>query len=195
MTKQEYMSRLQKSLRRLPKDSFDEAMEYFEEYFAEAEDEQAAIENLGSPEEAAAQIIADLAWENAEEPEKSEGMKKSLSAIWIGILAVFAAPIGLPLAFAAVVVIMAFLIVIASLWLTVALVSVCFVVCGAATIVGSIVLAFTSFANGLITLGAALVLVGLGILLGFAAVYMGRWLLHILLKSFAHFARGGKQHE
>lgn len=51
MTKSEYMKKLSYSLRRLPKEDFNQAIDYFEEYFAEAgeENEQQAIEDLGSP--------------------------------------------------------------------------------------------------------------------------------------------------
>ena len=46
MTKSEYMKKLSYSLRRLPKEDFNQAIDYFEEYFAEAgeENEQQAIE-------------------------------------------------------------------------------------------------------------------------------------------------------
>ena len=57
MTKSEYMKKLSYSLRRLPKEDFNQAIDYFEEYFAEAgeENEQQAIEDLGSPEETSLQ--------------------------------------------------------------------------------------------------------------------------------------------
>ena len=59
MTKSEYMKKLSYSLRRLPKEDFNQAIDYFEEYFAEAgeENEQQAIEDLGSPEDAAKELI------------------------------------------------------------------------------------------------------------------------------------------
>lgn len=46
MTKKEYMKKLAYQLRRLPKEDFDKAMDYFEEYFEDAgiENEQKAIE-------------------------------------------------------------------------------------------------------------------------------------------------------
>ncbi len=98
MTKKEYMKKLAYQLRRLPKEDFDKAMDYFEEYFEDAgiENEQKAIEDLGAPEEAASALILDLAQENAVKPPKT--MKRRFSALWIAILALFAAPIALPLA-------------------------------------------------------------------------------------------------
>ena len=49
MTKTEYMKILARSLRRLPKEDYDRAIEYFEEYFAEAgpENEQQAVSEPG----------------------------------------------------------------------------------------------------------------------------------------------------
>ena len=57
------MKQMRHHLRRLPKEDYDRAIEYFEEYFEEAgpDHEQQAIEDLGSPEIAADQIIRDLA--------------------------------------------------------------------------------------------------------------------------------------
>lgn len=58
MNKTEYMKILSKKLRRLPKEDYARAIEYFEEYFEEAgpENEQQAIQDLGSPEEAAREL-------------------------------------------------------------------------------------------------------------------------------------------
>ena len=86
MTKKEYMKKLAYQLRRLPKEDFDKAMDYFEEYFEDAgiENEKKAIEDLGAPEEAASALILDLAQENAVKPPKT--MKRRFSALWIAIL-------------------------------------------------------------------------------------------------------------
>lgn len=96
MTKSEYMKKLSYSLRRLPKEDFNQAIDYFEEYFAEAgeENEQQAIEDLGSPEDAAKELIMNLAEKNMEQPPKT--VKHSFKAVWIGILGICAAPIALP---------------------------------------------------------------------------------------------------
>ena len=90
MTKKEYMKKLAYQLRRLPKEDFDKAMDYFEEYFEDAgiENEQKAIEDLGAPEEAASALILDLAQENAVKPPKT--MKRRFSALCN--LIIFAVP-------------------------------------------------------------------------------------------------------
>ena len=78
MTRTEYMRRLSVRLKHLPREDFDRAMEYFQEYFDEAgaEKEQQAIQDLGDPQSAAEQIIMDLAVEQAREYEKG---------IWCGL--------------------------------------------------------------------------------------------------------------
>ncbi len=110
MTKKEYMRQLAGKLRRLPKEDYDKALAYFDEYFEEAgpENEQQAITDLGSPEEAAKELIMQLAGQNSKEPPKT--MKKGISAVWVGILGVCAAPIALPLALAIIIVAVALLI-------------------------------------------------------------------------------------
>ena len=108
MNREQYMERLRHRLKRLPKEDYERAVAYFTEYFEEAgaEREAQAIEDLGSPELAADQIIRDFAVENAAEPVRD--VKKGFSALWIGILAVFAAPVALPLALAFGAVLLAF---------------------------------------------------------------------------------------
>ncbi|MDD3279098.1 MAG: DUF1700 domain-containing protein [Lachnospiraceae bacterium] len=192
MTKQEYMERLHKKLKKLPRESYQEAMQYFEEYFTEAEDEQQAIQNLGTPEEAAAGIIMNLAIENAEEKEKPKSVKRGFSAIWIGILAIFAAPIGLPLALAAAVVLFSGILVIAALWLSLLLTAVVAAAGGVVTIAAGFVLAFSSLFDGIATVGAALILTGVGVLLGYASLWIGCQLYRMALKTAAHMVKGGK---
>ena len=70
MNREQYMERLRHRLKRLPKEDYERAVAYFTEYFEEAgpEREAQAIEDLGSPELAADQIIRDFAVENAAEP-------------------------------------------------------------------------------------------------------------------------------
>ena len=62
MTSQEYLNQLQKYLKKLPQSDYEDAMEYFTEYFADAgpENEQAVIEELGTPKIAAAELMMNL---------------------------------------------------------------------------------------------------------------------------------------
>lgn len=98
MTKVEYLAKLDKYLRKLPKDDYQEAMDYFSEYFEEAgpENEEKVIDELGTPKEAARDIINRLLDEKIIDDEKTP--KNRVTIIWIAILAVLATPVALPLA-------------------------------------------------------------------------------------------------
>ena len=115
MNREEYMKCLRQKLRRLPKEDYNRAIEYFEEYFEDAgpKREQTAIEDLGTPDLAAESIIREFAVENAQKPEKN--VKRSFSKVWVGVLAICAAPVGLPLAMAFAVVMVALIMVIVAL--------------------------------------------------------------------------------
>ena len=90
MTKSEYLAKLDKYLKKLPKEDYLEAMDYFREYFDEAgpENEEEVIAELGAPKDAAHDIISRLLDEKIVEDEKSP--KNRAVIIWIAILAILA---------------------------------------------------------------------------------------------------------
>ena len=59
MSKEEYLNQLHKYLRKLPKQDYDDAMDYFEEYFQETDEAgaQKLIEEMGTPKEAARELM------------------------------------------------------------------------------------------------------------------------------------------
>ena len=71
MTRQEYMEELKKYLKRLPQEDFDNAIEYFSEYFEEAgpEKEQQVMRELGEPKEAARELFLNLLQESVEKDQ------------------------------------------------------------------------------------------------------------------------------
>ena len=62
MTRTEYIAKLTKYLQKLPQKDYEEALEYFMEYFEEAgpENEAQVIAELGTPKEAAHEVISRL---------------------------------------------------------------------------------------------------------------------------------------
>nr|WP_275891418.1 DUF1700 domain-containing protein [Ruminococcus sp. OA3] len=189
------MKQMRHHLRRLPKEDYDRAIEYFEEYFEEAgpECEQQAIEDLGLPEIAADQIIRDLAMENAAKPNVS--VKRGMSAVWVGILAVFAAPIGLPLALAAGAVLLAIVLVVLSIIFAVFITAVTLAASAVPLLIGSIWLLFTSPVNGLANIGLSLIAVGIGIWIIKGCIWLCRWFLNLMTRLFGRIARRGSNHE
>ena len=118
MSKEEYLKQLQKYLKKLPKQDYEDAMEYFIEYFEETDEAgaQELMTELGTPKEAARDLISNLLDKKIEEQEpvfgvedkKVEKDKKQSkwNIFWIALLAIFAAPIGAPLVFSALVVLL-----------------------------------------------------------------------------------------
>lgn len=60
MTRTEYLNQLEQALAQLHPSARQEALDYFNEYFDEKGDDQTAIAELGNPQEAAKEIIANL---------------------------------------------------------------------------------------------------------------------------------------
>ena len=195
MNRAEYMRVLQRRLKRLPGEDYDRAVSYFEEYFEDAgpEHEAEAIEDLGRPEMAADEVIRSMAVENAQKPEKD--VKRGLSKVWVGILAVCAAPVGLPLAVASAAVIVAIFVVIAALLFTVFAVALSVAVSSVPCIILSIWFLFTVPTNGVATLGLGLLGLGIGIWFVMACVDLCKGFLNLMMRLSGRIAKGGKKCE
>ena len=192
MTKSDYMKILAHNLRRLPKEDFDRALDYFEEYFSEAgpDKEQQAIEDLGAPEDAAKELILNLAVQNANEPPKT--LRRGMHAVWIGILAVCAAPVALPLALAAVVVAASAAIVILALVFALWLSYVCAAAVGVLGLIGGVALLFQSTANGIATIGFSISTMGVGLITVYGSALLCKWVFRKLSQSLGRLTKGGK---
>lgn len=71
MNRAEYLNQLNKYLKKLPESDYKNAMEYFTEYFDEV-GEQRVIEELGTPKEAAVEILNNLLGQNIEDGQDQE---------------------------------------------------------------------------------------------------------------------------
>ena len=157
MTKVEYLAKLDKYLRKLPKEDYQEAMDYFSEYFEEAgpENEAQVIAELGTPKEAARDIISRLLDEKIIDQEKTP--KSRVSMVWLAILAILSAPVTLPLA------LFLFLAVITILALGVAAIAVVLSL-GVAFLTSGIYMLFESWSYLNISFSATALSFGLGLL-------------------------------
>ncbi|MCY7192129.1 DUF1700 domain-containing protein [Streptococcus gallolyticus] len=157
MTKVEYLAKLDKYLRKLPKEDYQEAMDYFSEYFEEAgpENEAQVIAELGTPKEAARDIISRLLGEKIIDQEKTP--KSRVSMVWLAILAVIITPVALPLA------LVLFLAVITILALGVAAIAVVLSL-GVAFLTSGIYMLFDSWSYLNISFSATALSFGLGLL-------------------------------
>lgn len=192
MNKQEYMKQLKHCLRRLPKEDFERAVEYYEEYFAEAgeENEAKAIEDLGSPKEAAGQIICDMALDYSKEPVKN--VRSGMNAVWVALLALFAVPIAVPLLFAGVILVMSVFVVVWSFLLALLLMAACAVLMAPVAIVAGFSVLLKSIPVFLCCVGMGLMSVGIGAALMYAFYLMCRKFMGWTLRMIAAMIRGRK---
>ena len=120
MTKGDYLAQLAHKLRVLPENERQDALEYYDGYLSDAENERTAIAQLGSPGEVSANILANYVAKSsgAYEADQASGQNgtrgaapikaagrgesdvrgaRGIKTAWMIILALFALPIGLPL--------------------------------------------------------------------------------------------------
>ena len=181
MTREEYLRQLQHYLKRLPKEDYDCAMEYFTEYFEEAgpEGEQAVIAELGTPKQAASELLRNLLNEQIVQPRERRSVG---SVLMIALLAICAAPIALPLAIAATAILFALVLVIASAVLCVLLLGVCGILVGGKLILIGLASAGSSVPGMCMLLGLGLLGIGLGILLSMVLIALCRMIGLLLLR-------------
>ncbi|EHJ51563.1 DUF1700 domain-containing protein [Streptococcus macacae] len=191
MTRTEYLKQLDKYLRRLPQEEYQEAMEHFREYFDEAGPEQeiAVIDDLGSPKEAARNILNSLLDKGL---EKSLYSKNTKQIIWIAILAISAAPIALPLIAALLVLILAIFAVGLSIILTTASLSI-IAFLSFFSLLWEALAALSNTASFSIALGSSLFSLGSSLILAVITVLSVRLIKLILIKFSQWIIKRGKK--
>lgn len=185
MNAYEYLQALRAALAVLPDDEIDSAMRYYEDYFLDAGDENAAqvIEQLGPPEQVAEAILRDYTGVARRRPERFEEEKaQTVDGVPLGRdgkpltrkkginLWMLACIVLLALIFGPIAVAVIGGIILAVVGLIVG-VAACVVAVPAATLIGGGALVLFSFllwatpASALATLGAGLVVGAVGLLL------------------------------
>ena len=158
MTRTEYIAKLTKYLRKLPQQYYEEAIEYFMEYFEEAgpENEARVIAELGTPKEAAHEVISRLLEEKIVEDKSS--LRNKTAILWIAILAVLASPVALPILLFFLAMIMTLLMIIFAVIVTALALTFALLISGVYTF-------FTSFSLLSVSLASTLFGGGLGLLM------------------------------
>lgn len=185
MNAYEYLQALRAALAVLPDDEIDSAMRYYEDYFLDAGDENAAqvIEQLGPPEQVAEAILRDYTGVARRRPERFEEEKaQTVDGVPLGrdgkpltrkkginpwmlacivLLALIFGPVAITVIGAIIVAVVGLIVGVAA----------CVVAVPAATLIGGGALVLFSFllwatpASALATLGAGLVVGAVGLLL------------------------------
>lgn len=176
MNQQEYLKQLEKYLKKLPAQDYTDAMEYFTEYFSETDEAgaQQLMQELGSPKEAAQELIANLLDQKITEDDQKTAPKphRRFHAIWLACLVILAAPIGLPLSIALVILLLVLLLCAAIGIVCLFLLSVAFLWGGGKLIVDGIGMVAASFPGFAWLTGHGLLVFGLGILGGLLGYYI-----------------------
>ena len=215
MTKQEFLQRLARLLEDVTREEREEALRYYEEYFDEAgpEQEQALLNELGSPEKVAAIIKANVPGSRIP-PHYQTGAPGQRSAaagaaqygpspryqaagvagapgdsrIWVGVLIAVAALILSPLWLSA-------LGTVFGLLLAVVITALALAFSGAAAVIVEVVVVVKGFLSTGAGLGTALLVAGLGLLdiaLGFVLLGVGLALCMLLVWLWRLTVRGVK---
>lgn len=177
MTKQVYLDQLRKYLKKLPAADYADAMEYFTEYFEEADEEQAQqlMHELGTPKEAARELIQNLLDKKITEQADGTAPKKKSHIFWIAFLTICAAPIGVPLLIALLLVLCALCICAAAIVLSVFCCALAFFLVGGKLIVRGLLAIPYSLSGCCLIAGSGLLTVGIGILAVVLGVYLCKW--------------------
>ena len=194
MTRQAYLAQLMRHLKRLPKKDCLEAMDYFTELFDKVgtTGETALIEELGSPEEAAHEVLKNLLEEKLSSEYRSE--KKHL--IWIGLLAILAAPMAIPFVLLVIGFFTTLLALIVSFFLSLGLINLSLFLLGFSLLWDMVTIISSSIPLVFVSLGGGLLSLSLGGLLTLLIYQSSRIttigvirLLHILLKRGVGYAK------
>lgn len=196
MNRKEYMQQLYLKLSSLAQEERDTAMLYYEEYFEDAgsENEERVIQELGSPEALAAQVIAENTIKHSKSYQKAsldkkesfdkstQGPRKGLSALKIFLIAIITLPISLPLILIALTIIGAAALCGLVFVIVLGVLVVVFTIMGIFLLFNSLPVFFTQVGLGFLTLGGSLVMLAFACLLLVPLVYLVRVGTNALIK-------------
>ena len=194
MTRTEYLNQLEAYLMQLPQADRIEAMDYFKELFDDAgpEGEEELIASLGSPKEAAHDILTTLLDKKINEENSS---KNNRQVIQIAILALLAAPIGIPVAIGLLMVIIGIFIAAISVLLTFFAVSAAGMVLGAVLLFESFYVLAESTSAFMLIFGGGLLAIGASSLVLLATSYVTRFFGILILRLIQWILNRGKRGE
>lgn len=193
MTKTEYIAKLTKYLRKLPQKDYEEALEYFMEYFEEAgpENEAQVIAELGTPKEAAHEVISRLLDEKVIEDTTS--LRNKTTIIWIAILAVLASPVAFPILLFFLAMLMTLLMIIFAVMVTALALTLVLLLSGVYTFFTSFSLLSVSLASTLFGLGVGLLMFGGALLLFLISFEICKLIVKLITLSIKWLIKKGRK--
>lgn len=205
MTRKEYMEQLRKYLKRLPKEDYENAIEYFSEYFDEAgpQKEQQVMKELGEPKEAARELLLNLLQESVEndqdiveekaavQPEAASGGKKRSPGkiILLAILVLCASPVSLALLVGVLAVLLAVVVTATAVIFSLGITSIAATAGGIVTVGFGATLVLKSAAAACMMIGGGFLMAGIGILAGVLTIYICKWCANGIGRLVNRFVR------
>ena len=206
MNKQQFMEALRSELACLSPEERDEALKYYEEYFDEAgpDNEQAVLNDLGSPKVVALGIKQNLGILSADAPKAPDrretvpdapasspppAQKQRMSPALIVIIVILALPIGLPIFFGLLGSVIGIAAALFSVLLALSVAGIALFAAGIGCIAGGIA-AFAVFSpDGIAAIGAGFILMGLGLLITMLMVNVLAKLVPAIIRGIVNLCR------
>ena len=194
MTRTEYLNQLEAYLMKLPQADRIEAMDYFKELFDDAgpEGEEDLIASLGSPKEAAHDVLTTLLDKKINEENSSKNNRQVLQ---IAILALLAAPIGIPVGIGLLMAIIGIFIAAVSVLLAFFAVSAAGLILGGVLLFESFYVLAESTSAFILIFGGGLLAIGASSLVLLATSYVARFFGLLILRLIQWILNRGKRGE
>lgn len=198
MNKQEYLVALAQALAGLPDEERENAIRYYEDYFADAgeQNEAQVLQELDSPETVAQAILNDYreltvtASSHTDSAEAKETARKKGINPWVLlVLVLLAIPVGLPLLGAAIGLIIALFSVILTVALILLLLPIILCIVGFAVGWAGLLTLFVHPASGVLAIGGGFICLAIGLLL--AALFVKLWIVIVppLVRGIVNLCR------
>ena len=194
MTRTEYLNQLETYLMNLPQADRIEAMDYFKELFDDAgpEGEEELMASLGSPKEAAHDILTTLLDKKINEENSNKNNRQVLQ---IAILALLAAPIGIPVGIGLLMAIIGIFIAAVSALLAFFAVSAAGLILGGVLLFESFYVLAESTSAFTLIFGGGLLAIGASSLVLLATSYVTRFFGILILRLIQWILNRGKRGE
>ena len=192
MNKNAFLSELSRKLRRLPREDYDDAINYYNEYLLDAgiDDSEDVTPLVGTVDEVAKTILDDCTEKQFEKVKTEGGVKNSTKAVWLVILGIFAAPVALPLAIVAVALIFTILVTIFAVVFSLVIASAAVAFAGLVAIPA--IFWATTPAQGMVIAGFSLMGIAIGILLCIAFYKLGEVIVKGIIKLVRNISKSSK---
>lgn len=198
MNKTEYLGILRHSLASLPDSTREDALQYYNEYFDEAGEENyfEVANRLGDPRQLAFQLKNDAIFQQVDTSNPSA--RTGLSASWKAVIGICAAPIAVPIALMAAIfgicILLTIILVIGCILLSLIMIVASAGIIALSAFVTGCVMIIMSFPilvqfapTGLFLLGAGIASLGISVLMAILTGYLGKWFWKALRTLFGRW--------